>query len=138
LAAYAEIKAARRQYRQADDTFQEATDIANGMLSNVSSASAKSSLIGVMNELYLGHFLLTARDLKSATEAFSVIEGARGRSVADLLRLAPTTSAMLARGTYPQQRQISTLQLRPREMGKQERKQLLERILSSRISPFTS
>jgi CHAT domain-containing protein/tetratricopeptide (TPR) repeat protein len=138
LTAYAEIKAARRQYRQADDTFQEATDIANGMLSNVSSASAKSSLIGVMNELYLGHFLLTAHDLKSATEAFSVIEGARGRSVADLLRLAPTTSAMLARGTSPQQRQISTLQLAlQKTTGKQERKQLLDRILTveQSISP---
>ena len=89
LAAYAEIKATRHQYRQADDTFQEATDIANGMLSNVSSTSAKSSLIAVMDGLYVGHFLLTARDLKSATAAFSVIEGARGRSVADLLRLAP-------------------------------------------------
>jgi tetratricopeptide (TPR) repeat protein len=130
LAAYAEIKAARRQYRQADDTFQEATDIANGMLSNVSSAGAKSSLIGVMNELYVGHFLLSARDLKNATEAFSVIEAARGRSVADLLRLAPTTSAMLARGTSSQERQISILQLElQKTTSKPHRKQILHRIL---------
>jgi CHAT domain-containing protein/predicted negative regulator of RcsB-dependent stress response len=138
LAAYAEIKAARRQYRQAADTFQEATDIANGMLSNVSSASAKSSLIGVMNELYVGHFLLTARDLKSAREAFSVIEGARGRSVADLLRLAPTTSAMLARGTSPQHRQISALQLSlQKATSKPERKQIIDKILTveQSISP---
>jgi CHAT domain-containing protein len=138
LSAFAEIKAARRQYRQADDTFQEATDIANGMLANVSSASAKSSLIAVMNELYLGHFLLTARDLKSAPEAFSVIEGARGRSVADLLRLAPTTSAMLARGTSSQERQISTLQLAlQKTTSKPERKQILGRILEAEqsISP---
>ena len=138
LAAYAEIKAARQQYRQADNTFQEATDIANGMLSNVSSASAKSSLIAVMDDLYVGHFLLTARDLKSATEAFSVIEAARGRSVADLLRLAPTTSAMLARGTSPQARQISTLQLAlQKTTSKPQRRQLLERIMEveQSISP---
>ena len=138
LAAYAEIKAARRQYRQADDTFQEATDIANGMLSNVSSTSAKSSLIAVMDELYVGHFLLTARDLKSATEAFSVIEGARGRSVADLLRLAPATSAMLARGTSSLARQISTLQLAlQKTTNKAQRQQILDRILvvEQSISP---
>ena len=138
LAAYAEIKAARRQYRQADDTFQEATDIANGMLSNVSSTSAKSSLIAVMDDLYVGHFLLTARDLKSATEAFSVIEGARGRSVADLLRLAPTTSAMLARGTSSLARQISTLQLAlQKTTNKPQRQQILDRILVAEqsISP---
>ena len=138
LAAYAEIKAGRRQYRQADDTFQEATDIANGMLANVSSASAKSSLIAVMNELYVGHFLLTARDLKSASDAFSVIEGARGRSVADLLRLAPTTSAMLAQGTSPQGRQISKLQLAlQKTTNKPQRRHILERIMEveQSISP---
>ena len=130
LAAYAEIKAARQQYGQADDTFQEATDIANGMLANVSSASAKSSLISVMDDLYVGHFLLAARDLKSATEAFSVIEGARGRSLADLLRLAPTTSAMLAMGTSPQARQISKLQLAlQKTTSKPQRRQLLVRIM---------
>jgi CHAT domain-containing protein len=45
---------------------------------------------------------------------------------------------MLARGTSPQQRQISTLQLAlQKTMGKQERKQLLERILTveQSISP---
>src|ERR1019366_4376994 len=113
LAAYAEIQAARRQYRQADDTFQEATDIANGMLSNVSSTSAKSSLIAVM-------------------------EGARGRSVADLLRLAPTTSAMLAKGTSSLARQISTLQLAlQKTTNKPQRQQILDRILVAEqsISP---
>jgi CHAT domain-containing protein/predicted negative regulator of RcsB-dependent stress response len=138
LAAYAEIKAARHQYRQADDTFQEATDIANGMLSNVSSSSAKSSLIAVMDGLFVGHFLLAARDLKSATEAFSVIEGARGRSVADLLRLAPSTGAKLAGGTSSQARQISTLQLALlKTKNKPQRQQILDRILvvEQSISP---
>ena len=138
LAAYAQIQAARREFRLADETFQEATDIANGMLSNVSSPSAKSSLIAVMDDLYVGHFLLAARDLKSAPEAFSVIESARGRSLADLLRLGPTTSAMLARATAPQQRQISTMQLAlQKTTSKSERKQLLERILAveQSISP---
>lgn len=138
LTAYAQIKAARRQYRQADDTFEEATDIANGMLSNVSSSGAKSSLIAIMNDLYVGHFLLAASDLKSASAAFSVIEGARGRSVADLLRLAPTTSAMMAKGTSSQGRRISTLQLAlQKTTSKSQRRQILEQIIEveESISP---
>jgi CHAT domain-containing protein len=135
LAAYADIKMARRQYRQSNELYDEATDIVNGMLSNVSSANVKSSLIAVMNDIYLGHFLLVAQGFKSPEKAFTVIEDARGRSLADLLRLPPSARATLSAGTSQQNRQISTLQLQLQNAkSRAERKRILDDIFQAEES----
>ena len=46
-------------------------------------------VIGVMSDLYTGHFRLAAERLNAPVKAYEIIERARGRAVADVLRTLP-------------------------------------------------
>lgn len=130
LAHYAELKTTKRQYRAADAIYEEATDIVNGMLLNVSSPSAKSSLIAVMDEIFVGHFQLHAIHLRNPTRAFAILEQARGRAVADLLRSRPASQGKLSARLTTVERELSRLQAQlEATRNRTQRKRLLERIL---------
>ena len=85
LAQYADFEASQSRYTRAESLFDEATDIVNGMLVNVSGPSAESDLVATMNDLYLQHFRLEAQRGRTQS-AFAVLEQARGRATADLLK----------------------------------------------------
>jgi hypothetical protein len=56
------------------------------MLVNMPSSQTKTSLISSMSTVYTGHFRLAIEQFHDTAKAFSIIERARGRSLADSLR----------------------------------------------------
>jgi len=66
--------------------YDEARQLIEGMLVNMPSSPARSSLIAVMSRVYMGQFKLAASRPGGVARAFEIIETARGRSVADSLR----------------------------------------------------
>lgn len=112
LGVQADIAAAEGRPAMADRLYQHATDIVEGVMINVPSRTAQARLVGVMSDLYTKHFALAVDRLRDPEKAFRIIERARGRALADVLRTyavdRPTpTPADLAR-----QETVSRLQLR--------------------------
>ena len=106
LQVQAASEAALGKTADAERTYDEALDILEGTMLNVPSGSAQARLVGVMSDVYTGHFALLARQ-GDATKAFTVLERARGRALADLLR-----SGREAGSDAQRDRAISQLQVR--------------------------
>lgn len=109
LAALAEIHAAQGELTEADDTYQRATDVVEAVMLNVPTPDAQARLIGVTSDVFLGHFRVAAAQ-QAPEKAFVIVERARGRAIADLLRVTPKpdeTSAVRA-----QFQQLSQIQSR--------------------------
>jgi CHAT domain-containing protein len=85
LNAMAELKVKMGQKEEAHRFYEQASDVIEGMLLRVSGAYFESSLLSTMSEIYLGDFKLAA-DQNAIPTAFDIIERARGRAVADILR----------------------------------------------------
>jgi tetratricopeptide (TPR) repeat protein len=85
LEALAELKAQGGHMDQAHALYEHAVDVVDGMLANSRGPYTVSSVLSAMSSIYLGDFALAARTGDAAT-AFSIIERARGRTAADMLR----------------------------------------------------
>jgi CHAT domain-containing protein len=85
LEALAELKAQAGHMNQAHALYEQAEDVVDGMLANSPGPYTVSSVLSAMSSIYLGDFALAARAGDAAT-AFSIIERARGRAAADMLR----------------------------------------------------
>ncbi len=86
LAKKAEVRAASGQVGEAGRLYAEAASLIEGMLVNMPSSMAKSSMIAAMSRVYAGHFRLAIEQSKSYPDAFRIVERARGRGLADSLR----------------------------------------------------
>ena len=86
LAKKAEVEVGLGRSVRADQLYQQATEIIEGMLVNMPSSQTRTSLIGSMSRMYTGHFRLAIKQFHDTAKAFSIIERARGRSLADSLR----------------------------------------------------
>jgi CHAT domain-containing protein len=85
LQSLAELQVSQGKYREADATFDHATDILDTMIGNVRTAADKIGLITSMSAIYSEHFALVADHLNDVSRAYSVVERARGRATGDLL-----------------------------------------------------
>lgn len=85
LQALAQLQASQGKYREANETYDRASDILDAMIGNVTSAAGKLGLISSMSSIYTEHFALAADHLKDTAKAFSVLEHARGRVTTELL-----------------------------------------------------
>ena len=83
-----------------------------------------------MDGIFLGHFELAATHLNSPSKAFMVIEGVRGRSIADSLRFRRVSREPEPASLTRTEKEISQLQLRFLRAGTRERKRLLTDLLS--------
>ena len=99
LQALGDLQVAQQQYEQADATYDRASDILDTIIGNVTAVSAKLGVITAMSELYAKHFALLADNLHNPAKAYSVLEHARGRVIADLLMSGD-------RADTPQEREI--------------------------------
>lgn len=125
LGELAEIRAAQGRLSAASALYSEASDIVEGIMTNVPSRTAQARLVGVMSDLYAGNFVLAADRLSDPYEAFRVIERARGRALADVLRTLPDDSPSREDDTHV--RAVSTLQLKlMTARSAAERRRLLE------------
>src|SRR6202022_2866956 len=130
LAQLAAVEESRGRYHIADQLFTEATDVVEAILSTTTTANAKSSVAGSMDGIFLGHFELAAMHLNSPNKAFMVIEGVRGRSIADSLRFRRVSPEPEPASLTRTDKEISQLQLRFLEAGPGERKRLRTALLS--------
>jgi CHAT domain-containing protein len=85
LAVLADLKAREGDLLKAQELYDRAADVTESLLANSPNEQVKSSLIATMSDIYKGDFAVAA-ELGHTAEAFRVVETARGRSIADLLR----------------------------------------------------
>ena len=130
LAQLAVVDAAKGRYRTADALFREASDIVEAILSTTTSPNAKSSLASSMDSVFLGHFELAATHLDNSGQAFTIIEGIRGRSIADTLRFRPVNRGSGPASLTTAEKEISSLQLRILKAGAAERRKLMTDLLN--------
>jgi CHAT domain-containing protein len=129
LALLAEIKAEKGQWREARALFSNAADVVDGMLVDVPSPRAESYLISTLGDVYSGSFELAAKRNETAF-AFEMIERARGRSIADILRNRspkPEPEAEPAAARQVSQLQIELLHAE----SPSDRRQLLDRLFEA-------
>ncbi len=84
LTMLADLKAKEGDPAKAQELYEQAADVVDTLLANSPSEQLKSSLISTVSETYKGNFSV-ATELGQTEEAFSIVEAARGRSIADLL-----------------------------------------------------
>ena len=96
---------------------------------NVPSREAQARLVGVTSQIYEGHFRLVADRLDDPLKAYDIIERARGRAAADVLRTLPADDPASAPAAAAQERHD-----RPaaapvdRSRSPQDRRQLLDQL----------
>jgi CHAT domain-containing protein len=92
LNVLAQIQSSRKEYAEADQTYDRAAAIQDLMIGNADSALGKTALIKGVGNLYAKHFGLIAEHGGDPTKAFTVVEQARGRVMTDLLMSGDKTS----------------------------------------------
>jgi len=130
LAQLAAVEESRGKYQTADQLFNEATDVVEAVLATTTTANAKSAVAGSMDTIFLGHFELAAMHMNGPGKAFMIIEGIRGRSIADSLRFTRVNRAPEPASLTSTEKEISKLQLQLLKAGTRERKRLLTDLLS--------
>lgn len=126
LALLAKLRADRGKIEDAANQYEQAEDVVEALLAGVISPNGRTSLIGAMSQIYLDHFTLAVDRLNDPVKALEVLERARGRTPADVLRArasAPNGGDMRARSI--QEREIARLQIRlMRSSSRVERRQI--------------
>ena len=130
LAQLAAVEESRGKYQTADQLFNEATDVVEAVLATTTTANAKSAVAGSMDTIFLGHFELAAMHMNSPGKAFMIIEGVRGRSIADSLRFTRVKRIPEPASLTSTEKEISKLQLQLLQAGTRDRKRLLTDLLS--------
>jgi CHAT domain-containing protein len=92
LNVLAQIQVSRKEYVEADATYDRASTIQDVMIGNADSALGKTALIKGVGDLYEKHFGLIAEHGGDSAKAFTVVEQARGRVMTDLLMSGDKTS----------------------------------------------
>jgi len=113
LAQKAEIEGARGNLQLADELYDQASDLVEGMLVNAPSSQVKSSMIAALSDIYVGHFRLAVERLHDPAKAFEIAETARGRALVDSMRYASNSTG--SNGMSPAERQIAAIQKQFRE-----------------------
>jgi CHAT domain-containing protein len=84
----AQLQVSLGKYSDADVTYTQASDLVDTMVGNVSRVAAKVALITASSEIFTEHFALIAEHLNKVSNAYEVLERARGRATTDLIRTA--------------------------------------------------
>jgi CHAT domain-containing protein len=131
LALLAELVAKRGRFREADELLEQAADATEAMLANVPSTFSKTALIATMSAIYVGHFVLAAEYLRDKPRAFEILERARGRAAADIIRshsLKPSNPDERTRALEKQISQIQTSLQFTNLTNKNDREALLDQL----------
>ena len=78
----AELEVALGNSTAADELYQRATDIIEGMVSSAPDTPARLALLSEMSPIFVSHFVLAAESGRTS-DAFSIIEQVRGRIAVD-------------------------------------------------------
>jgi hypothetical protein len=128
LALLARLRSDRGKFDEADRLFEQAEDVIDGLLVSVVSPSARTSLIGVMSQIYVDHFALAVGRLNSPARAFEIVERARGLTAVDVLTSRERSPNTGSRTQTAHEREIARLQIRlMRASARDERREILEK-----------
>jgi len=128
LALMADLKTKEGDLAKAAELYDEAADVAESMLVNSKNEQAKSSLIATMSDVYRGGFAVAAK-MGHTSEAFRIVETARGRSIADLLRRPDARGVELSDMQKAAEAEVTRLQRTLMETSERiERRELLDKL----------
>jgi CHAT domain-containing protein len=131
FAVLAEVLAKKGQLNAAVKAYDQAADLVNAMLVNIPSPEVESSLIAIESEVFLGRFRLAVQ-LKDIGKAYQILEAARGRSVADVLRSTPAKDVGLSPIAKAAQKEVNRIQIALLHSEKRaQRKRLLDRLFEA-------
>jgi tetratricopeptide (TPR) repeat protein len=129
LSLMADLAAKTGHLNQAIRLYTRAEDVTNGLLLSLPSREVESSLIATLSNVYLGHFKLAAVELKNVSQAFEILESARGRSIADQLRSGKQIELPESHITEGAQKELNRLQIQLlHETSPAKRGPLLQRL----------
>lgn len=129
FAALADLRRSLGKLEDADALYQQAADILDGMLVTTDSLRSKTTLIGARSDIYVDHFNVVLNDLGDSDRALQIIERARGRTTADVLRTPRDELPESSPRRLALEREVSRLQIRlMRSDDPTERKALLDQI----------
>jgi len=129
LTTLADLKARRGAVQEAEELYENAEDVIDGMLVNLQEAYWSSSLAGAMSDTYLQHFELEARQ-GHFERAFNVLERVRGRTTAALLENKVSFGNDESADVRTLEDAVSDLQLRLiRSENPNERASLLDQLV---------
>jgi len=132
LAFLARLRADRGKIEDADRLYEQAEDVVEGLMMTLASPSSRTMTIGAMSQIYIDHFTLAVDRLKNPARAFEVLETARGRTAADILRNREPASAANNGQARVYEREIARLQTRlMRSLTREERKEILEKLFDA-------
>jgi len=131
FAVLAEVLAKKGQLNAAVQAYDQAADLVNAMLVNVPSPQVEGSLIAIEGEVFLGRFRLAVQ-LKDFNKAYQILESARGRSVADVLRTTPPKDVGLSSIAKAAQKEVNRIQIALlHTQTRPQRKRLLDRLFEA-------
>jgi CHAT domain-containing protein/tetratricopeptide (TPR) repeat protein len=99
----AKVRKAEGHLTEALECLDHATDIVDGLLANVSSASRAAMLIHQMSSIYAYQFALAAEGRTGPDYAFRVLERARGRVLSELI---PLGASLRSTASSPERRRL--------------------------------
>ena len=115
-------------FAKSQELYEQAADVTEGLLEHTPDDQTKSSLIATMSDVYKGDFAVAAK-LGEKAEAFRIIETARGRSTADLLKYPRSQEIKLSDSDKATTAEFSFLQRSLMQTSDgTERKELLDRL----------
>ena len=128
LAMLADLKSKEGDLARAQELYEQAADVTETLLTNSPNEEIKSSLIATMSDVYKGNFAVAAR-LGHTEEAFRIVETARGRSIADLLRQPRSREIALSDSEKAAKAEFNQLQRTLMETSdSSERRELLDKL----------
>lgn len=132
FAALADLRRSLGKAEDADALYEQAADILDGMLVTTDSLRSKTTLIAARSDIYVDHFNVVLNDLGDADRALQIIERARGRTAADVLRTPRDELPEPSPRGLALENEISRLQVRlMRSEDPVERKSLLDKIFDA-------
>jgi CHAT domain-containing protein len=84
LLTLARLKAAEHKDTEAEEYFNRATDVVEGMLAHTNEISTRQALLTTMSYVFTDHFAMAAKEHDTEL-AYRIIERVRGRIVSELL-----------------------------------------------------
>lgn len=132
LAFLARLRADRGKIEDADRLYEQAEDVVEGLMMTLASPSSRTMTIGAMSQIYFDHFTLALDRLNNPERAFEVLETARGRTAADILRNREPASVGNNGQARAYEREIARLQTQlMRSLTREERKEILEKLFDA-------
>jgi len=135
LAVVAEVQTASGHTKAADSTYAKASKLIDELVQTVPYSKDKSTLIGAMGRVFVGHFELSVLQLNDPAKAFHVLEAARARGLLDVIRSSRKGNVPL--GSTINSTQLVALQTRlTSESNPATRRALLDKLWETEVRSF--